>query len=77
VQRIEDGKKLRGDYKQSEYGKVTLRFTVLRRMDCVPEETKEAVLAENAARNSSGIKLPIVKRVEIFLRRRLSRQEVS
>ena len=32
---------LRGDYKQSEYGKVILPFTVLRRMDCVLEETKE------------------------------------
>jgi len=26
---------LRGDYKQSDYGKVILPFTVLRRMDCV------------------------------------------
>ena len=26
---------LRGDYKQAEYGKVILPFTVLRRMDCV------------------------------------------
>src|SRR5437762_421037 len=26
---------LRGDYKQSEYGKVILPFTVLRRLDCV------------------------------------------
>ena len=38
---------LRGDYKQSEYGKVILPFTVLRRMDCVLEATKAAVLAEN------------------------------
>ena len=38
---------LRGDYKQSEYGKVILPFTVLRRLDCVLEETKAAVLAEN------------------------------
>jgi type I restriction enzyme M protein len=37
---------LRGDYKQSEYGKVILPFTVLRRLDCVLEETKLAVLAE-------------------------------
>ena len=43
---------LRGDYKQSEYGKVILPFTVLRRMDCVLEETKEAVLKENKARLS-------------------------
>jgi type I restriction enzyme M protein len=38
---------LRGDYKQSDYGKVILPFTVLRRLDCVLESTKEAVLAEN------------------------------
>ncbi len=31
---------LRGDYKQSEYGKVILPFTVLRRLDCVLEPTK-------------------------------------
>jgi type I restriction enzyme M protein len=35
---------LRGDYKQSEYGKVILPFTVLRRLDCVLEPTKAAVL---------------------------------
>jgi type I restriction enzyme M protein len=32
---------LRGDYKQSEYGKVILPFTVLRRLDCVLEPTEE------------------------------------
>jgi type I restriction enzyme M protein len=37
---------LRGDYKQSEYGKVILPFTVLRRLDCVLEPTKDAVLEE-------------------------------
>jgi len=36
---------LRGDYKQSEYGRVILPLTVLRRLDCVLEPTKEAVLA--------------------------------
>lgn len=35
---------LRGDYKQSEYGRVILPFTVLRRLDCVLAPTKEAVL---------------------------------
>ncbi|MCC5015775.1 type I restriction-modification system subunit M N-terminal domain-containing protein [Legionella sp. 31fI33] len=35
---------LRGNYKQSEYGKVILPFTVLRRLDCVLEPTKQAVL---------------------------------
>ena len=37
---------LRGDFKQSEYGKVILPFTVLRRLDCVLEPTKAAVLEE-------------------------------
>ena len=36
---------LRGDYKQSEYGKVILPLTVLRRLDCVLEPTKADVLA--------------------------------
>ncbi len=31
---------LRGDYKQSEYGKVILPLTVIRRLDCVLEPTK-------------------------------------
>ena len=35
---------LRGDYKQSEYGKVILPLTVIRRLDCVLERTKAAVL---------------------------------
>ena len=43
---------LRGDYKQSEYGKVILPFTVLRRLDCVLEATKPAVLAEKQLRET-------------------------
>lgn len=35
---------LRGDYKQSDYGKVILPFTVLRRLDCVLSPTKQKVL---------------------------------
>lgn len=46
---------LRGDYKQSEYGKVILPFTVLRRLDCVLETTKEAVLAEHANKLKADI----------------------
>jgi type I restriction enzyme M protein len=46
---------LRGDYKQSDYGKVILPFTVLRRLDCVMEETKEAVLAEYAAKQNAKL----------------------
>lgn len=36
---------LRGDFKQSEYGKVILPFVVLRRLDCILHDSKEAVLA--------------------------------
>jgi type I restriction enzyme M protein len=35
---------LRGDYKQSDYGKVILPLTVLRRLDCVLKPTKQKVL---------------------------------
>jgi type I restriction enzyme M protein len=37
---------LRGDYKQADYGKVILPLTVLRRVDCVLEQTKAQVLAK-------------------------------
>ena len=38
---------LRGDYKQSEYGRVVLPLTVIRRLDCVLAPTKDAVLAKH------------------------------
>jgi len=46
---------LRGDFKQSDYGKVILPFTVLRRLDCVLERTKPAVLEELAGRSKSRV----------------------
>jgi len=46
---------LRGDYKQSEYGKVILPFTVLRRLDCVLEATKPAVLVEKEKREKAAL----------------------
>ena len=46
---------LRGDYKQSEYGRIILPFTVLRRLDCVLTPTKQAVLAELENRQKLGI----------------------
>ena len=36
---------LRGDFKQSQYGRIILPFTLLRRMECVLEPTKAQVLA--------------------------------
>jgi type I restriction enzyme M protein len=35
---------LRGDYRRSEYGRVVLPFTVLRRLDCVLAKTKQEVV---------------------------------
>ena len=46
---------LRGDYKQSEYGKVILPFTILRRLDCVLAPTKQAVLEEYGLRVNQGV----------------------
>ncbi len=46
---------LRGDYKQSEHGKVILPFTVLRRLDCVLAQSKDAVLAEFALRKKANV----------------------
>lgn len=40
---------LRGDFKQSEYGKVILPFVVLRRLDCILEPSKGAVLKAHAS----------------------------
>jgi len=36
---------LRGDFKQSQYGRVILPFTLLRRLECVLEPTKDNVLS--------------------------------
>ena len=38
---------LRGTYKQSDYGKVILPFTVLRRLDCVLEPTWQSTASSN------------------------------
>jgi type I restriction enzyme M protein len=37
---------LRGDFKQSQYGRVILPFTILRRLECVLEESKPKVLKQ-------------------------------
>ncbi len=45
---------LRGDYKQADYGKIILPFTLLRRLDCVLESTKQDVLEEHKKRKADG-----------------------
>src|SRR6185369_14189400 len=47
---------LRGDFKQSQYGRIILPFTLLRRLECVLEQSKPAVLAKHA--EVSKMKLP-------------------
>ena len=39
---------LRGEFKQSQYGRVILPFTILRRLECVVDGTKDKVLKEAA-----------------------------
>lgn len=54
---------LRGDYKQADYGKVILPFTVLRRLDCVLADTKDAVLKEYEKRKGGKVDVdPFLKR---------------
>lgn len=55
---------LRGDYKPSDYGKIILPFTVLRRLDCVLAPTKAAVLEELKLRQAAGLN------PDAFLRRK-------
>lgn len=55
---------LRGDYKQSEYGRVILPFTILRRLDCVLDATKPKVLTELASISKTGLNPdPFLRRI--------------
>ena len=47
---------LRGDFKQSQYGRIILPFTLLRRLECVLEDTKANVVAES--QRIAGMGLP-------------------
>jgi len=40
---------LRGDFKQSQYGRIILPFTLLRRMECVLTPTKDEVIKQTFA----------------------------
>ncbi|MBK2297382.1 type I restriction-modification system subunit M [Francisella philomiragia] len=51
---------LRGDYKQSDYGKIILPFTLLRRIECVLEPTRQDVIDEFEARKDLGIPLDAI-----------------
>jgi type I restriction enzyme M protein len=59
---------LRGDYKQHDFGKVILPFTVLRRLDCVLADTKDKVLARHEKLKGGEVKnvAPLLNRVSGF-----------
>jgi type I restriction enzyme M protein len=46
---------LRGDFKQSQYGRIILPFTLLRRLECVLAETKASVVAESERIAEKGL----------------------
>ena len=56
---------LRGPYKPAQYGRVILPLTVLRRLDCVLDPTKEKVLAKHASMKGSKVENiePILNRI--------------
>jgi type I restriction enzyme M protein len=51
---------LRGPFKPSLYGRIILPFTVLRRLECVLEPTRDAVLAQHKKLAGSGVDLDLV-----------------
>ncbi|MBY3788203.1 SAM-dependent DNA methyltransferase [Photobacterium carnosum] len=57
---------LRGDFKQSQYGRVILPFTLLRRLECVLEESKDAVVAQ--AEKVKAMNLPEEAQEKMILR---------
>ena len=57
---------LRGDFKQSQYGRIILPFTLLRRLECVLAPSKPAVLAE--VDKLAKQKLPEEAREKLLLR---------
>lgn len=57
---------LRGDFKQSQYGRVILPFTLLRRLECVLSESKEAVVVQ--AEKVKAMNLPEEAQEKLILR---------
>jgi type I restriction enzyme M protein len=57
---------LRGDYRRSEYGRVILPLTVIRRLDCVLEPTKSDVLAVRDQYGDRDALLRGVARVDFY-----------
>lgn len=51
-----------GDFKHTDFGKVILPFTLLRRLECVLEPTREEVREANITHKDSGIDVDLILR---------------
>lgn len=51
---------LRGDFKQSIYGRIILPFTLLRRLECVLEPTRSKVSSQYEAMKASGVDMDLI-----------------
>lgn len=51
-----------GDFKHTDFGKIILPFTLLRRLECVLEKTRQEVRDAHAAHKESGIDLDLILR---------------
>jgi len=51
---------LRGDFKQSEFGRIILPFTVLRRLECVLDPSRDKVLDQYQSIKDSGVDLDLI-----------------
>ena len=51
-----------GDFKHTDFGKIILPFTLLRRLECVLEPTREAVRAAYATHKDSTLDMGLVLR---------------
>ena len=51
-----------GDFKHTDFGKIILPFTLLRRLECVLEPTREKVNAMHTKMKSKGIDVDLVLR---------------
>lgn len=51
---------LRGDFRQSEFGRIILPFTVLRRLECVLEPTRDKVRSQFLAMQASGVDMDLI-----------------
>lgn len=51
---------LRGDFKQSIYGRIILPFTLLRRLECVLEPTRNKVRSQYESMKASGVDMDLI-----------------